>query len=132
MLNRKLETWVKTETVLSMLFFCVVAVISVVVLKNSITLSFVYKLFLCLLLTFLLYRSVRELHSIKNVKFSKEEKIKCGFIFIIGNIMYALMNVLYVAEICGYEGGISCTILAIATYTLYDTLVKVIKNKQLS
>lgn len=94
---------------------------SLLYIKNRIDFLFGYKLVICILFTILLYL---ESNKIREYSFVVIKKHNFTFLLVVGILMNIIQNIMYIMEISRYESGISCTISAIAVYTIFHTLTK--------
>ena len=121
MLNKRLATLVKIMSYINMIIIVVGVLFSLLYIKNRIDFLFCYKLVICILFTILLYL---ESNKIREYSFVAIKKHNFAFLLIVGILMNIIQNIMYIMEISGYESGISCTISAIAVYTIFHSLTK--------
>ena len=130
MLNKRLSILIKTLSIIDMVIIFIGALFSLLYFENVVNISFVYKFVLCIVFTLLLYFEGSKVNKLVECNFNRKERRSFAFLLVVGILMCILQNVMYFLEMSGRENGISCTISAIAAYTLFNSLFKMIDKRQ--
>lgn len=128
-MNKKLAILIKIISFFNMLVI-IMGFFLLLCQENKINPIHIYKIIVCGTFTILLYIEGDKIKELRECVFEGKEKRIFIFLLVVGILMCILQNGMYFLEISGRENGISCTISAIAAYTLFNSLLKMIKKQQ--
>ena len=104
----------------------IISCINITIIVTGI--SFFYNVIMCTVCAILLYRDGADAYKMDGCVFCGKDKILSIMLLIIGIIISAIQNIMFLLEISGYEEGFSGAITAVGAFTLFDSVVKITKK----
>ena len=126
--NKKLGLLMKIISCINITIIVTGSLFLLLYLKNTIGISFFYNVIMCTVCAILLYRDGADAYKMDGCVFCGKDKILSIMLLIIGIIISAIQNIMFLLEISGYEEGFSGAITAVGAFTLFDSVVKITKK----